>query len=123
MDVYQAYDLSRQAILELQRYEQFTEDEAIKIFKKKLGCNGKQAKKAWKKMKDNKKGGAIYLGDGIYRLRKESEINLEDDSKLSEMVETASNIVELTESKLDNDVEEPVDNDSIENLKDQNNIG
>ena len=90
LDFSAAYDTSRMAILKLQRYEQFTEDEAVSIFKKTIGCNGKQAKKAWKKMKDKNKG--------IYRLRKENEIDLEQNKDLAEMVDVAADATQVLEN-------------------------
>lgn len=98
----QAFDTSRMAIIRLQNMEQFTEDEAIQIFKKAIGCNSKQAKKAWKKMKDRKSGGVVDLGNGLYRLKKEDEIDLENNKKLSEVVEIASEanrVIEESEQK------------------------
>ena len=85
----QAFDNSRMAIARLRSLEQFTEDDAINIFKKALGCNGKQAKKAWKKLKDKKKGGVIDLGNGLFRLRNEDEIDLENNKGLTEIVDVA----------------------------------
>lgn len=50
----QAFDNSRMAIARLRSLEQFTEDDAINIFKKALGCNGKQAKKGLGEIKGQK---------------------------------------------------------------------
>lgn len=105
LDLQSAYDISRTAILTLQSYEQFTEDEAVKVFKKSLGCNGKQAKKAWKKLKDKKSGGVREIEPGIYRLRKENEMDLENNKQLAEMVDVAQTAVEVLEDsdiKVDN---------------------
>ena len=113
LDFSAAYDTSRMAILKLQRYEQFTEDEAVSIFKKTIGCNGKQAKKAWKKMKDKNKGGVIEIEPGIYRLRKENEIDLEQNKDLAEIVDVAADATQVlenmevdTESEKDSNPEE-----------------
>lgn len=98
----QAFDNSRMAIARLRSLEQFTEDDAINIFKKALGCNGKQAKKAWKKLKDKKKGGVIDLGNGLFRLRNEDEIDLENNKGLTEIVGVAveaTRVIEESERK------------------------
>ena len=98
----QAFDNSRMAIARLRSLEQFTEDDAINIFKKALGCNGKQAKKAWKKLKDKKKGGVIDLGNGLFRLRNEDEIDLENNKGLTEIVDVAAEanrVIEESERK------------------------
>lgn len=98
----QAFDNSRMAIARLRSLEQFTEDDAINIFKKALGCNGKQAKKAWKKLKDKKKGGVIDLGNGLFRLRNENEIDLENNKGLTEVVgiaAEATRVIEESERK------------------------
>lgn len=100
----QAFDNSRMAIARLRSLEQFTEDDAINIFKKALGCNGKQAKKAWKKLKDKKKGGVIDLGNGLFRLRNEDEIDLENNKGLTEIVDVAAEatrVIEESERKAD----------------------
>lgn len=93
----QAFDNSRMAIARLRSLDQFTEDDAINIFKKALGCNGKQAKKAWKKMKDKKKGGVIDLGNGLFRLKHEDEIDLENNKGLSEIVGVAADATKVIE--------------------------
>ena len=93
----QAFDNSRMAIVRLRSLEQFTEDDAINIFKKALGCNGKQAKKAWKKLKDKKKGGVIELGNGLFRLRNEDEIDLENNKGLTEIVGVAAEATRVIE--------------------------
>ena len=93
----QAFDNSRMAIERLRSLEQFTEDDAINIFKKALGCNGKQAKKAWKKLKDKKKGGVIDLGNGLFRLRNEDEIDLENNKGLTEIVGVAAEATRVIE--------------------------
>lgn len=93
----QAFDNSRMAIARLRSLEQFTEDDAINIFKKALGCNGKQAKKAWKKLKDKKKGGVIDLGNGLFRLRNEDEIDLENNKGLTEIVGVAAEATRVIE--------------------------
>lgn len=93
----QAFDNSRMAIARLRSLEQFTEDDAINIFKKALGCNGKQAKKAWKKLKDKKKGGVIDLGNGLFRLRNEDEIDLEKNKGLTEIVGVAAEATRVIE--------------------------
>lgn len=93
----QAFDNSRMAIVRLRSLEQFTEDDAINIFKKALGCNGKQAKKAWKKLKDKKKGGVIDLGNGLFRLRNEDEIDLENNKGLTEIVGVAAEATRVIE--------------------------
>lgn len=93
----QAFDNSRMAIVRLRSLEQFTEDDAINIFKKALGCNGKQAKKAWKKLKDKKKGGVIDLGNGLFRLRNEGEIDLENNKGLTEIVDVAAEATRVIE--------------------------
>lgn len=93
----QAFDNSRMAIARLRSLEQFTEDDAINIFKKALGCNGKQAKKAWKKLKDKKKGGVIDLGNGLFRLRNEDEIDLENNKGLTEIVGVAAEATQVIE--------------------------
>lgn len=93
----QAFDNSRMAIARLRSLEQFTEDDAINIFKKALGCNGKQAKKAWKKLKDKKKGGVIDLGNGLFRLRNEDEIDLENNKCLTEIVDVAAEATRVIE--------------------------
>lgn len=93
----QAFDNSRMAIARLRSLEQFTEDDAINIFKKALGCNGKQAKKAWKKLKDKKKGGVIDLGNGLFRLRNEDEIDLENNKGLTEIVDVAAEATRVIE--------------------------
>ena len=93
----QAFDNSRMAIVRLRSLEQFTEDDAINIFKKALGCNGKQAKKAWKKLKDKKKGGVIDLGNGLFRLRNEDEIDLENNKGLTEIVDVAAEATRVIE--------------------------
>ena len=93
----QAFDNSRMAIARLRSLEQFTEDDAINIFKKALGCNGKQAKKAWKKLKDKKKGGVIDLGNGLFRIRNEDEINLENNKGLTEIVGVAAEATRVIE--------------------------
>lgn len=93
----QAFDNSRMAIARLRSLEQFTEDDAINIFKKALGCNGKQAKKAWKKLKDKKKGGVIDLGNGLFRLRNEDEIELENNKGLTEIVGVAAEATRVIE--------------------------
>lgn len=93
----QAFDNSRMAIVRLRSLEQFTEDDAITIFKKALGCNGKQAKKAWKKLKDKKKGGVIDLGNGLFRLRNEDEIDLENNKGLTEIVDVAAEATRVIE--------------------------
>ena len=93
----QAFDNSRMAIARLRSLEQFTEDDAINIFKKALGCNGKQAKKAWKKLKDKKKGGVIELGNGLFRLRNEDEIDLENNKGLTEIVGVAAEATRVIE--------------------------
>lgn len=100
----QAFDNSRMAIVRLRSLEQFTEDDAINIFKKALGCNGKQAKKAWKKLKDKKKSGVIDLGNGLFRLRNEDEIDLENNKGLTEIVDVAAEatrVIEESERKAD----------------------
>lgn len=93
----QAFDNSRMAIARLRSLEQFTEDDAINIFKKALGCNSKQAKKAWKKLKDKKKGGVIDLGNGLFRLRNEDEIDLENNKGLTEIVGVAAEATRVIE--------------------------
>lgn len=93
----QAFDNSRMAIARLRSLEQFTEDDAINIFKKALGCNGKQAKKAWKKLRDKKKGGVIDLGNGLFRLRNEDEIDLENNKGLTEIVGVAAEATRVIE--------------------------
>lgn len=93
----QAFDNSRMAIARLRSLEQFTEDDVINIFKKALGCNGKQAKKAWKKLKDKKKGGVIDLGNGLFRLRNEDEIDLENNKGLTEIVDVAAEATRVIE--------------------------
>lgn len=93
----QAFDNSRMAIARLRSLGQFTEDDAINIFKKALGCNGKQAKKAWKKLKDKKKGGVIDLGNGLFRLRNEDEIDLENNKGLTEIVDVAAEATRVIE--------------------------
>ena len=93
----QAFDNSRMAIVRLRSLEQFTEDDAINIFKKALGCNGKQAKKAWKKLKDKKKGGVIDLGNGLFRLRIEDEMDLENNKGLTEIVDVAAEATRVIE--------------------------
>lgn len=93
----QAFDNSRMAIARIRSLEQFTEDDAINIFKKALGCNGKQAKKAWKKLKDKKKGGVIDLGNGLFRLRNEDEIDLENNKGLTEIVGVAAEATRVIE--------------------------
>ena len=93
----QAFDNSRMAIVRLRSLEQFTEDDAINIFKKALGCNGKQAKKAWKKLKDKKKGGVIDTGNGLFRLRNEDEIDLENNKGLTEIVDVAAEATRVIE--------------------------
>lgn len=93
----QAFDNSRMAIVRLRSLEQFTEDDAINIFKKALGCNGKQAKKAWKKLKDKKKGGVTDLGNGLFRLRNEDEIDLENNKGLTEIVDVAAEATRVIE--------------------------
>lgn len=110
LDFSAAYDNSRMAILKLQQYEQFTEDEAVSIFKKTIGCNGKQAKKAWKKMKDKNKGGVIEIEPGIYRLRKENELDLEQNKDLAEMVDVAADATQVLENAADDTDSEKISN-------------
>lgn len=81
-------------VYQLKQMGEFTEEEAIKVFKKQ-GYTGKQAKKALKQMCNPKAGGIIKTEDGTkLRFKTEEEIdNLNDEKKTLEQIELGADVV------------------------------
>lgn len=81
-------------VYQLKQMGEFTEEEAIKVFKKQ-GYTGKQAKKALKQMCSPKVGGIIKTEDGTkLRFKTEEEIdNLNDEKKTLEQIELGADVV------------------------------